>query len=72
MLRRISGAHAESFPNATSGALAPVVLLDLNGTAILYAELQTGNVTNATILADAYLHGARQFGAILRNSAQLL
>ena len=61
LLRRISGAHAESFPNATSGALAPVVLLDLNGTAILYAELQTGNVTNATILADAYLHDCSCF-----------
>ena len=61
LLRRISGAHAESFPNATSGALAPVVLLDLNGTAILYAELLTGNVTNATILADAYLHDCSCF-----------
>ena len=54
LLRRISGAHAEAFPNASAGHIAPVVLLDLNATARLYAELLTGNVSNATVYPDTY------------------
>ena len=61
LLRRISGAHAEAFPNASAGHIAPVVLLDLNATARLYAELLTGNVSNATVYPDTYLHDCSCF-----------